>query len=154
MKIKFFSLALLLALSTAFYSCTDGSEADRTTDEMVAEAKKTMADVGAELKGESNELAQEFEDAHKKVDARMEAIEEEMKDATEETKASLQKEWDRLDNYRTGLDARMEKVGDNMESGWKDFKGDINKGWNDFTEKSGAFLEELEMALDPENDLD
>lgn len=80
--------------------------------------------------------------------ARMEEIEGEMKDANEETKASLQKEWDKLDGYRSILDARMEKVGDNMESGWKDFKGDVKKGWRDFSEKSEAFLEEIETTLE------
>ncbi|WP_273444945.1 hypothetical protein [Neolewinella agarilytica] len=154
MKIKFLSLALLLALSTVFYSCADGSDADRAADEMVAETKNTMADVGAELKGESNELAREFENIHQKIDVRMEELEAEMEDANEETKARLQKEWDRLDDYRAKLDARMQKVGDNMESGWKDFKGDVKKGWRDFSEKSEAFLEEVEDSLDSDNDLD
>ncbi len=151
MKFKFLNLILLLTISTAFYTCAEGSEADQATEEMVSQAENTMADVGAELKDESDNLSREFTKARKKLSSRMEELESDMEDASEETKAELQKEWDSLENYRNKIDARMEKVGDNMQSGWANFKGDVKKGWGDFTAKSTDFLEEVEMAIDPKD---
>lgn len=149
MKIKFLSFTLLLAFSTIFFSCGEGSTSDQATDEMARETENSFSTVGAELKGESDELAREFESFQGKINFRMEEIESELKDADEETKIKLQKQLDRLENYRSKLDARMGMVGDNMESGWKSFKGDIKNGWGEFAEKSEGFLEEVEMALDP-----
>ncbi len=154
MKFRIITLTLFLAIAGAFYSCSEGSDADRAADEMVAETENALANIGAEIKEESNEFATEFRDAQAVISQRMEAIEADMKTASGETKAELQEEWNKLETWSNEIDDRMNRVGDNLEKGWKDFTGDVKDGWKSFSQESKRLLNEIERDLDPEGDLE
>jgi|AntRauTorckE5430_2_1112549.scaffolds.fasta_scaffold00253_14 uncharacterized protein YicC (UPF0701 family) len=154
MKFRLLSLTLLLAISGAFYSCSDGSDADRAADEIANGAENVLANMGAELRTESDEFANEFKQARMKVDKRMAVVKADMENASEEAKADMQEELNQLEAYGNDIDSRMDRVGDNMASGWKDFKGDVKDGWKDFTGESKKLLNKIERDLDSDGDLD
>ncbi|OAV45418.1 hypothetical protein [Lewinella sp. 4G2] len=154
MKIRMITMALLLAFAGVFYSCAEGSDVDQATDEMARETENALANVGAEIREESNEFEAEFKQTRSKIDRRMEEIEKDMENASAEAKAEMQEEWNELEAYGKDIDDRMNRVGNNMEAGWKDFKGDVKKGWNDFSKESRTTLNNIERSLDPEGDLD
>lgn len=154
MKIRILTLSLLLAISGAFYSCAQGSDADRAANEVVAETENALANLGTEITEESNEFEAEFKDAKANISKRMKAIEADMETASDDAKEDLKKEWNELEAWSRDIDNRMDRVGANMKSGWKDFKGDVKEGWKDFSKESGKLLKEIERNLDLEEDLD
>ena len=154
MKFRIITLALLLSFSGLFYSCAEGSPADNASDEIANETENAVANMGAEVREESNELDRNFRDARANIDARMTELERDMEGADDEMRMEMQEEYDELDGYRTDIDARMDRVGNNMEAGWRDFQGDVNQGWNDFKRESDDLLMNVERTFDPEGDLD
>ena len=154
MKIRILSLALLLSFSGLFYSCAENSPADNAADEIEMETENALANMGAEVREESNELDREFRDARANIDARMTELERDMEDASEEARMEMEEEYNELETYRDDIDARMDRVGNNMEAGWRDFKGDVNRGWADFKRESDELLTNVERTFDPEGDLD
>lgn len=154
MKFRIITLALLLSMSGIFYSCAENSPADNAADEIEAETENAVANVGAELREESNELERNFEEARMNVDRRMTEVETEMENATAEERAELEQEYNELEGYRTDIDARMDRVGRNFEDGWRDFEGDVERGWMDFKRESDELLTNVERTFDPEGDLD
>ena len=151
MKFRIFSLALLFAFAGLFVSCAEGSDADRVQDNMEQETENALANVGAEIRQESNEFEREFKETRMNLDRRMEEIERDMESASAEAIAEMQEEWNELDRWGKDIDNRMDRVGNRMEAGWKDFKGDINKGWKDFSMESRRTLDEIERELENED---
>ena len=154
MKIRILTLALLLAISGAFYSCDNDGVVENEVEEAAAETENALSNLGAEVREESNEMERSFKDARMKLDRRMEEMERDMENASAEARAEMQEEYDELKAYGNDLDERMDRVGRNMEAGWKDFKGDVKRGWNDFSRDSKKLLNDIERDLDPEGDLD
>lgn len=154
MNLRYLSFVFLIGVSVFFYGCAEGSQADRAADEIVRETENTLANVGTEIRRESNEFESKFKETRNNITTRMEAIERDMTDASETAKAEMQKELDKLASYRSKLDARMNRVGENMERGWNDFKGDLNKEWGEFSSASQQLLNDIERELNPEGSLD
>ena len=148
MKFRILTMALLLAFSGLFYSCAEGSEADQAQDEMERETENALANVGADIRQESNDFETEFKDTRMKLDRRMEEMQRDMEDATEEERAEMQEEYNEMEAWGKDLDDRMNRVGNNMESGWKDFKGDVKNGWKDFSTDSRRVLDDIGRELD------
>lgn len=151
MKYRTLSLILFMVMSSFFYSCVENSNADRATDEMERETENAVANVGAEIREESEDFSMKFKETRTKISTRMEMIESDMEDASAEAKAEMQEEWNKLKSYREDIDGRMERVGDNMDRSWKNFKGDVKKGWNDFSTESRRTLEDIERDLESED---
>lgn len=154
MKIRTITFFFLLAIMGTFYSCSEGSKADNAADEIARETENALANVGAEIRDESDTFSEKFKKARMNVDQRMEAIKADMGNASEEAKAEMQKELNELETYGNEIDARLARVGDNMSSGWKDFKGELKEGWKNFTSESEQLLNNIERDLDPQQDLD
>ena len=154
MKFRILTLALLLSLSGLFYSCAEGSDADRAADEIEMETENALSDLGAEVREESNEMERNFRDTRRNIDARLEEMERDMEGASAEARAEMQEEYDELEAYGREVDGYMDRVGNNFEAGWKDFKGDAKSGWADFKRDADRTMKNIERSLDPEGDLE
>ncbi len=154
MKIRTLSLALLLSMGTFFYSCGENTAVDNAADEVEYETENAMANMGAEVREESNEFERDFRDARMNIDNRMTEMEAEMENASGDAKMEMEQEYAELEGYRDDLDRRMDRVGANWEAGWNDFEGDVEQGWMDFKRESDELLNNVERSLDPEGDLE
>jgi uncharacterized protein YicC (UPF0701 family) len=126
-KLPVFLFALLLSLTTFFYSCTSSekSNAKEETTEIVDEVINEVIDeVSAELEQEREELKKEWDAKIEKMDARLAEIDAKIEAQGEEAPAELKERREAFHKDYTELKADLEKLetNTNTKSGWKKFK--------------------------------